>query len=101
MIERLERVDAFAMVLELAMLAAFAASLGELAGPAFARWPGVLIPAFVVPPGVLAPLAAQLARGPRWWVAVGGLVLAAGFALRFAVVGMPGPLLVGSLRERR
>ena len=31
-LERLERVDAFAMVLELAMLAAFAASLGEFAG---------------------------------------------------------------------
>ena len=42
-LERLERVDAFAMILELAMLAAFAASLGEFAGPAFLRWPGVLV----------------------------------------------------------
>ena len=44
-LEKLERVDAFAMVLELAMLAAFALSLGEMAGPAFLRWPGVLVPA--------------------------------------------------------
>ncbi|MCA1684669.1 MAG: polysulfide reductase NrfD, partial [Planctomycetia bacterium] len=53
---RLERLDAYAILLELAILAAFAVSLGPLAGPAFGRWPGVLIPAFVLPAGLLLPL---------------------------------------------
>ena len=99
-LERLERVDAVAMVLELAMLAAFAMSLGELAGPALLRWPGVLIPAFVVPAGLVLPLMARGMHG-RWarWV-LPGLVLVAGYALRLAVVGMPGPLILGTMGGR-
>jgi formate-dependent nitrite reductase membrane component NrfD len=97
-VERLERVDAWAAILELAMLAAFAASLGPLALPAFGSWPGALIPAVVVPAGILFPLAARLARrrGRFWGMASAVSVLAAGLALRYAVVGMPGPFRVGS-----
>jgi protein NrfD len=95
-LEKLERVDAVAMVLELAMLAAFALSLGDLAASALLRWPGVLVPAFVLPAGLILPLLARGRHGrlARW--AVPSLVLVAGFALRYAVVHMPGPLLLGT-----
>jgi len=99
-LEKLERVDAVAMVLELAMLVAFAISLGTTAGPAFLRWPGILVPAFVVPAGLILPLVARGMHGrlARW--ALPTLVLMAGFALRYAVVHMPGPLLLGDLGTR-
>ncbi len=99
-LEKLERVNAVAMVLELALLVAFALSLGDLAGPAFLRWPGVLVPAFVVPAGLILPLIARGMHGrfARW--ALPSLVLVAGFALRYAVVHMPGPLLLGSMGTR-
>lgn len=92
---RLEWLDALAIVLELTMLAAFAVSLGPLAGPAFGRWPGVLIPAFVVPLGLLLPLASRIVRRP-WAPAVSAAaVLAGGLALRFAVVGIPASFVIG------
>jgi hypothetical protein len=82
------------------MLGAFAVSLGPLARQAFSSWPGALIPAVVLPAGILFPLAARLARargrGYVWGVASAVSVLAAGLALRYAVVGMPGPFRVGS-----
>jgi len=92
-VARLERLDGFAIALELAMLAAFAVSLGPYAGRALGRWPGVLIPAFVVPAGLLLPLASRLV--PRRWAACASAaaVLAGGLALRYAVVGMPDSLL--------
>ena len=101
-LERLERVDAMAMVLELAMLAAFAVSLGEYAWPAFLRWPGVLVPAVVLPMGLILPLVAGRlrSRGRRAGWALPMMVLVAGYALRFAVVGMPGPLLLGAMGAR-
>jgi len=88
-VERLERFDRFAIVLELVAMVGFAASLGGLAGPALLRWPGILIPAFVVPVGLLLPLV--LGRVPwRWghWAAP-LMVLAAGYLLRYAVVYLP------------
>ncbi len=95
-VERIERFDLFAIVLELAMMAAFALSLGDLAGPSLLRWPGVLIPGFVLPVGLALPLVLHRLHA-RWsaWAAP-ALVLVAGYALRYAVVLMPGPLLVGS-----
>ena len=92
-IHRLEWFDAWVMVLELAMLGAFAVSLGPLARVALGRWPGVLIPAFVVPAGLLFPLATRLV--PRRWSALASAcaVLVGGFALRYAVVGIPETLL--------
>jgi formate-dependent nitrite reductase membrane component NrfD len=99
-LQKLERVDAIAMVLEIAMLAAFALSLGNLAGPAFLRWPGILVPAFVLPAGLILPLLARGMHGrlARW--ALPSLVLVAGFALRYAVVHMPGPLLLSTMGAR-
>ena len=88
-IGRLEWADGWAVAMELILLVAFALSLGRLAGPAFSRWPGVLIPAFVVPVGLVLPMI--LRRSPkvgRGW-ASSLLILAGGFALRAAVVGMP------------
>lgn len=97
---KLEQVDTYAIVLELAMLAAFALSLGEFAGPAFLRWPGVLVPAFVLPLGLILPLVAgrMQARWAGWAMPI--MVLVAGYALRFAVVGMPGPLILGEMGAR-
>jgi protein NrfD len=91
---RLEWLDTWAMVLELAMLAALAASLGRLAGPAFGRWPGLLIPAFVVPVGLVLPLVVKRLAGPRAAWASATLVLVGGLALRAAVVGLPPTLIV-------
>jgi protein NrfD len=95
-VARLERVDAWATVLELAVLVAFVASLGRLAGPALLRWPGMLVPAVVVPAGLLFPLIARRGRGRWWGLASAVSVLAGGLALRFAVLGMPEAFLIGS-----
>jgi protein NrfD len=95
-VDRFERVDRWAAWMELAMLTAFAASLGPLARPAFVQWPGALVPTLVVPLGIVAPLAAHLAAGRRWRVASAACVLTAGLVLRYAVVGMPDPLRLGS-----
>jgi formate-dependent nitrite reductase membrane component NrfD len=95
-VERLGWLDGFAAVLEAVTLVAFAASLGPLAGRAFGSWPGVLVPAFVVPAGLVLPLAARAFRRSRWsHYASAAAVLVGGLALRFAVVGMPGVFVVG------
>jgi formate-dependent nitrite reductase membrane component NrfD len=89
-IDRVERLDLLAIGLELAMLVAFAVSLGGLAYPALSRWPGNLIPLFVVPAGLVVPLGALRFRR-KWLEAVTqALVLLAGFALRYAIVHIPG-----------
>ncbi len=92
-IHRLERLDTWSIVLELTMLLAFAISLGPLAWPALGRWPGVLIPALVVPAGLLLPMAARWKPG-RWSTFTAACcVLLGGLALRYAVVGIPESLL--------
>lgn len=91
---RLDRLDRFAIVLEIAMLACFAASLGRFSRDAFFRWPGALIPAFVLPVGLFAPLIAHRFGGRRSRFAAPVFVLLGGLALRFAVVLMPGSLLL-------
>jgi formate-dependent nitrite reductase membrane component NrfD len=88
-IEHLERLDTWAIVLELVLLAVMAASLGRLAGAAFGTWPGLLVPGFVVPFGLLGPLLVKRLPGARAAEAASLLVLLGGFVLRAAVVGMP------------
>jgi protein NrfD len=100
-LHRLEWTDTWAMVLEMFLMAAFALSLGRWAPRLLGlssggRWPGILIPAFVVPVGLIAPLILK-----RVWRASGSwlspiLVLIGGFALRAAIVGMPETLRVVS-----
>ncbi len=93
-IEHLETLDTWAMALELALIAAFALSLNRLAFLAMGHWPGVLVPAFVVPVGILAPLGLQRLHVARGAELACVLALVGGFALRAAVVGMPVPLLL-------
>jgi protein NrfD len=91
-IEHLEQLDSWAIVLELIMLAIMAISLGRLARFAFGRWPGLLIPAFVVPVGLVFPLLVRRWADTRSAMTASVFVLVGGFVLRAAVVGMPSPL---------
>jgi formate-dependent nitrite reductase membrane component NrfD len=90
-IENLEHLDSWAIVLELLMLSIMIVSLGHGARPALARWPGLLLPWFVFPLGLVAPLVVKKLAGTAGAVAASILVLLGGFALRAAVVGMPLP----------
>jgi formate-dependent nitrite reductase membrane component NrfD len=95
-VHRLERLDRFAIGLELALLAIFAISLGGYWRPILLRWPGVLIPAFVLPVGLLAPLIVHGIGWRRAALAAPMLVLAGGLALRVAVVLAPGPWVIAN-----
>jgi formate-dependent nitrite reductase membrane component NrfD len=95
-VRRLARLDRFAIVLEIAMLAAFALSLGGFARDAFFRWPGVLVPAFVLPVGLLAPLILHRIGRPQFLQLAPALVLIGGLALRAAVVLIPSSLVLVS-----
>ena len=95
-LERLERVDLWAAAMEGALLVIFAVALGRLARPAFGQWPGLLVPAFVVPVGLVLPPLVRRLPG-RWWKLVSAAaVLAGGLALRYAILGMADPLRLGS-----
>jgi formate-dependent nitrite reductase membrane component NrfD len=92
-IDNLERLDSWAIVLELFMVAAMAISLGPLARLAFGNWPGLLVPGFIVPIGLVLPLLIKRWKGAGGAVTASMLVLIGGYALRASVVGMPLPLL--------
>lgn len=93
-LHRLDRLDRFAILLEIAMLALFALSLAQFWRDVFLRWPGALVPTFVLPIGLLTPLILHRVGGRRSMLVAPGLVLLGGLALRFAIVLMPGPLLL-------
>ncbi|HKI20330.1 MAG TPA: NrfD/PsrC family molybdoenzyme membrane anchor subunit, partial [Isosphaeraceae bacterium] len=93
-LEHLERLDTWAMALELVLIGVFLLSLNKLAVAAVRQWPGVLVLAFVVPVGILAPMVLQRLHRARAAELACILALASGFALRAAVVGMPVPLLL-------
>jgi protein NrfD len=95
-IEHLEQLDSWAIVLELIMLALMAVSLGRLSPITLGAWPGILIPAFVIPVGLVFPLLLKRWAGTRAAVTASALVLVGGFALRAAVVGMPAPFLASA-----
>jgi formate-dependent nitrite reductase membrane component NrfD len=92
-VEHLGHLDSWAIVLELMMLAIMAISLGQVARSGFANWPGLLVPLFVVPFGLVVPLVLERQPGTRWAVLASALVLLGGFVLRAAVVGTPLPYL--------
>jgi formate-dependent nitrite reductase membrane component NrfD len=92
-IERLETLDSWAIVLELAMIVITTVSLGSLARDAIRNWPGVLFPIVVIPVGLVLPLALKQWGKSRTAVPASVLVLLGGYALRAAVVGIPAPLI--------
>jgi formate-dependent nitrite reductase membrane component NrfD len=92
-VHRLESLDNWAIGLEIVLLGVLAWSLGSLAGDAFGRWPGVLVPAFVLPVGLVLPVALKWWDRTRWATVASVLVLVGGFALRMALVGIPPTLL--------
>jgi hypothetical protein len=83
--------------LEALMLTVFLVTFGEPTLRLLTTWPGVLILAVVLPLGIVAPLALRTVHA-RWKPAawLGPIaILAAGFALRFAVVSSPDIFRVG------
>jgi formate-dependent nitrite reductase membrane component NrfD len=96
-IERLERLDAWAILLEIILIGLMALSLGRIALAAAGKWPGALLPVFVIPVGLMAPLALRRLHGARASTLACCLVLIGGFALRAAIVGSPVPMLLGHI----
>lgn len=89
---RLNTGSSAAIVAELACLTALALTLRGMSGLAFQRWPGRLIPLFVVPVGLVGPLLWRQGRGVRGAVDAAWLVLLGGFVLRATLAGIPASL---------
>jgi len=87
--ERLGRLNGAAVVAELAVLTGLALTARGPFALAFLRWPGMLIPLFVVPVGLILPLILGESRGVRGDADAALLVLLGGFVLRAALAGMP------------
>jgi formate-dependent nitrite reductase membrane component NrfD len=96
--ERLERFDTWALGTELITIGIFMASLGKLAGVLAGAWPGILVPAVVVPFGIAAPAVLQRIHRRGAIELAAALALAGGFALRMAIVGSPTPFLLSHHR---
>ncbi len=87
--ERLGRFNGGAVVVELAVLTGLALTARGPFALAFLRWPGMLVPLFVVPVGLILPLILGESRGIRGDGDAALLVLLGGFVLRAALAGMP------------
>lgn len=87
-LERLETADAWAIVLELAMLAAFLISLGALALPLIRSSYGLLLLVGTAGIGLLLPLLLRFmpGLGSRRMTIAAVLVLIGGFVLRYSVL---------------
>ena len=81
-------------MLELILITIFALSVRGIAGMAFLRYPGMLIPLFVVPLGLVLPLFLRHYRGAKGTIDAAILVLLGGFVLRMAVVGIPRSMIL-------
>jgi formate-dependent nitrite reductase membrane component NrfD len=95
-LQRLERADRWALLLELAFLAVFLASLGVLLPIVWGTWHGKLLAVGVPLLGVLLPLALHLrpgVAGRHGTVIAAALALAGGLLLRYAILGVPPELL--------
>ena len=88
-VTRLGPLNGLANVLELAVLAALAVSIRSPDGLAFMRAPGLLIPLFVVPVGLVLPLVLGESGGRSGEVDAALLTLFGGFVLCVAFVGIP------------
>jgi formate-dependent nitrite reductase membrane component NrfD len=96
-LRRLERADLWALGLELAVFAAFLASLGGDLLAVLESWNGRLLVVGVLFIGLLVPLAVHLRLGlslpARSAVLAAALALFGGFLLRYAVLKTPAELL--------
>ena len=88
-LDRLERVLGGLIIVELGILIGLALSMRGNAGIAFQRWPGLLIPLFVVPVGLVLPLVHRKPGGERGLFDAALFVLLGEFVLSLAIVGIP------------
>ncbi len=87
--DRHERVLGSLILMELGILIGLALSMRGSAGIAFQRWPGMLIPLFVVPVGLVLPLVHRKPSGERGLFDAALFVLLGEFVLSLAIVGIP------------
>jgi hypothetical protein len=95
-LERLERADLWAILLELGVFMVFLASLGAMLGPVLQSWPGQLLVLGTLLLALLIPLGLHLlpAHTARWHTPAAALfALAGGFVLRYGIVMTPPELL--------
>jgi formate-dependent nitrite reductase membrane component NrfD len=96
-LQRLERADLWALGMELAIFAAFLASLGGNLLAVLQSWHGRLLIVGVLVPGLLIPLALHLRLGvslpARTAIVAAAFALFGGFLLRYALLTTPPELL--------
>jgi formate-dependent nitrite reductase membrane component NrfD len=96
-LRKLERADLWALSLELAVFAAFLASLGDGLVAVLESWHGRLFVGGVLLLGLLLPLAVHLRLGvalpARGAIVASALALAGGFLMRYALLTTPPELL--------
>ncbi len=88
-VERLAAVLLGAIVCELIALTLLALTVRGGSGLVFQRWPGRLIPLFVVPVGLVAPLLCLQRRDRLGNADAAWLALLGGFILHAALAGIP------------
>ncbi len=88
-LDSLERILGGLILIELGILTGLALSMRGVAGIAFQRWPGMLIPLFVVPVGLVLPLVHRKPGGERGLYDAALFVLLGEFVLSLAIVGIP------------
>jgi len=93
---RLQRVNAWALGLELLLLVSFLLSLGALATPLLQSSHGMMLIVVTGLLGLVLPLMLRLVRGPRTWVTVLSclLVLLGGFEMRYSILMVAQHLVV-------
>jgi protein NrfD len=93
---RLQRVNAWALGLELVLLVSFLLSLGALATPLLQSSHGMMLIVVTGLLGLVLPLMLRLVRGPSTWVTVLSclLVLLGGFEMRYSILMVAQHLVV-------
>ena len=88
-LDRLELVLGWLIIVELGILTGLALSMRGSTGIAFQRWPGMLIPLFVVPVGLVLPLVHRKPGAERGLFDASLFVLLGEYVLSVAIVGIP------------